>query len=920
MNFRGIATLVVSILMVSAASAAELKTLLICDFENDADVKAWDISGQSKLVTVGVTHGTKALEISGGLNAANPLKDWSAYDGLVLDVLNPGDAPVGAELMIGDAAWQQKATYWNRHNASATFGPGKTTWTIPVHGLYRGEAGSRNNDIKTDIDPANIVRLAITFNGKVIIDNMRLVSAKAPQGVWAFDMGPASQAVMLGWTAVSNQSTYNAQTGYGWNTAIMPSFARDTTFGPAMLRDFVECGGNSFRVSVPAGKYNVAVFYENSGYWDGEQAHQKVRTIEVGNQVVWKDEKPDGAANYLYRFENTEPIGVDIWDTYMAPELAKPATFEATAGNDGLTMKFSADAEWGSRVAGIVLYKSEDAQAATWVKDQLASLVTDFRGLAVPLDKPAGKFDAGDWTKVGLAAWGLKIEDSIKPNTVPDRLTAPDKLQLSRMAVLGGYETFCLAVRPLKDFGTCTLRVEGSAPGVDTSTGVIWYAMSRSFGTASYHLVPHTLRQQTTVKLPADITREIVVTCKVTDKAAAGDAKYTLVVEDASRNAILRVPMTLSVHAVKLDRDTQYTFGFFGMNPPGSLSAQQQTKALEDTLAQLKEHGMNGLSGGANFYFKGFKDGQPQIDFAEMDNFVQMARKFGFTKGIDGYGAAHLVGVNDGYEIGETGKRIAQESGTSYQDALLKIWKVVDQHARANNWPVIYYAICDETRVREVAEKELEFMQVMANVSKAYPKTLRTSGCYSVNFNKQVEDKNDMLYWHQQFFKALDISALGGHDESVMAEADKLGKEVQIYNQGTDRYSFGIYQWSEFRKGVKARWQWHLTIMHGYQFFDLDGREPDSQIICYGRNGVIPTIDFERCRQGAQDFYLYQTLWNMVQKGAGNAQARTKAQALLDGATGKIKIGQPQSITGFDPDEFNASVVAAIESLSAPAK
>ena len=165
MRFKAVITLVIGMLLVSAAGAEEPKTLIICDFENDADLKAWDISGTSKLVTEGVTHGAKALEINGSLNAAKPLQDWSAYDALMLDVLNPGDAPVGADLMIGDQAWQQKTTYWNRHNGLATFAPGKTTWTIPVKGLYRGEAGSRNNDIKTDIDPASIVRLSFTFKG-----------------------------------------------------------------------------------------------------------------------------------------------------------------------------------------------------------------------------------------------------------------------------------------------------------------------------------------------------------------------------------------------------------------------------------------------------------------------------------------------------------------------------------------------------------------------------------------------------------------------------------------------------------------------------------------------------------------------------------------------------------------------------------
>jgi hypothetical protein len=53
-----------------------------------------------------------------------------------------------------------------------------------------------------------------------------------------------------------------------------------------------------------------------------------------------------------------------------------------------------------------------------------------------------------------------------------------------------------------------------------------------------------------------------------------------------------------------------------------------------------------------------------------------------------------------------------------------------------------------------------------------------------------------------------------------MEEARRLGKAVHIYNQGRTRYSFGMYQWSEYRKGVQARTEWHLNILHGYQFFD----------------------------------------------------------------------------------------------------
>jgi hypothetical protein len=204
----------------------------------------------------------------------------------------------------------------------------------------------------------------------------------------------------------------------------------------------------------------------------------------------------------------------------------------------------------------------------------------------------------------------------------------------------------------------------------------------------------------------------------------------------------------------------------------------------------------------------------------------------------------------------------------------------------------------------------------MAKVSARFPETVRPSGAYSVDFRSRPTDENDLKLWHQRFFSALDVSSLNSHDDTVMAEAKAQGKEIHIYNQGRTRYSFGLYQWSEYQKGVKARWQWHLNILHGYQFFDLDGREPDTAMICYGRDGIYPTIHFERCREGAEDFYLYQTLHNLIEqnKQAGRKPAETqRAEELLAGLTHRVAINQRQAPEGFDPYEFKLSVVRAIQ-------
>ena len=248
----------------------------------------------------------------------------------------------------------------------------------------------------------------------------------------------------------------------------------------------------------------------------------------------------------------------------------------------------------------------------------------------------------------------------------------------------------------------------------------------------------------------------------------------------------------------------------------------------------------------------------------------------------------------------------------------MRAWRAVDEHARAAGWPTILYAMCDETRVRDVAERELDFMRMMAKVSAAFPQTVRTSGSYSVSFAARPTDPEDLIYWHQRFFEALDISSLNDHDASVMAEARRLGKEVQIYNQGTTRYSFGLYQWSEFRKGVRARWQWHLNVLHGYQFFDLDGREPDTAMICYGRSAIYPTIAFERCREGAEDFYLYQTvaltIWRAQGAWAPAADVKAFSDTLAD-MTAHVSLNQRTPPAGYDAVAMKGAVVKLLEAL-----
>ncbi len=932
------------ILALSCAPCRAEETRVLCDFEGPESLRLWEVNaGTAAFVAEGVTQGQRALQITfdpagpyhpAYINSYRLSRDWSQFDALVLDVTNPNPQPIPGYVLVGDAAWQQKgSSYWNRHNASRTLAPGRTEWIIPLRGMYRGEAGSRNNDIKRDIDPDSIVRLDFGFgargtSGRVIIDGLRLVKAARPAGVWAFDFGPPSQAVMLGWTGVSHETRYAGAQGFGWGPrggAPWDGADRDTTFGPPLLRDFCEAGGYEFHMDAPPGRYSVLVIYENCGYWGGEQAMQRTRRILADGREAWREERPDGQAHVLYRFEDVEPVGADLWDAYMAEEIARPVAFDVQVAQGGLTLRFEADRAWGSKLSALALHRTGDAAATGWLREQLDLVADEFRRTAVCLDAPAAPLAVPPaWRERGLVAWPVGIEETITPNsTPPASLAPPDGVAASGLAVRGEYEPLCVAVRPLRDLGACTVELEPLAGPSELAgeASIVRYGTSRGFNSIAYRVAPHTLRPAGTVDLAKDVTREIIVTVRTDRASPAGKYAGALKVLSAGGETLLRVPLRLSVRPVILRRDTEFLMGFFGLMPPSSVPDERRWDLLAQTLTMLREHGMNAVSGGPNWQLAGWQKGEPVIDFGEMDRFFGLLREHGFARLLNGYGGVRFVGLHErwGYEKGRVGAEVERQSGLPYEDALMRCWRAVDAHARPQGWPTIFYAMCDETRVRDKAERELEFMGMMAKVSRTFPKTVRTSGSYSVNFAARPQDRDDLAYWHQRFFEALYISSLNGHDETVMAEARKLGKGIHIYNQGRSRYSFGLYQWSEFRKGVRARWQWHLSSLHGYQFFDLDGREPDTAMICYGRDRIYPTIHFERCREGAEDFYLYQTLWDLVERARaeGRQTAAVAAAAdLLEGLTAQVKLNQREAPEGFDAGAVKARVVAAMEAVA----
>ncbi len=902
-----------AVLLVVNGRAALGGEKVIKDFETDSDVAFFDISsGKAELSGEHATPGKKSLKLAPGtyLSSSKMPRVWTGYDALEVDFFNDTGAAINLEILVGDAAWGAKRDYWNRYNASTVIPPGKSTFSLSTTGMYRGEAGSRFHDLKTPIDPGSIIRMDFGIGkaekGFVYMGKIRLIKSDIPAGIFAFDFGNESQVLQPGFKPITWNTVYTKETGYGLRSALrMENRARDNTFPTKLYRDFVELStdsqGGEFVVDLANGSYHVFIVYEDCGYWEGEAANPIKRYIEAEGKVAWSEDRGERGGTWEpdHHFENTEPKpGDDFWKLYMEYIFA-PKEFDVEVADGQLNLKFFADKPWSSKVAAVIIYpNSIKAEGEKFVKGVVEAQRTEFADNAVEIATPAGGSLEAIPAEEKSKGYIFFLTDYAKDTCLT---TVPDPAQIKReksvYAALGRSEPVSFAVRPLKDMGKAKVVVgdfKGSAGVISADkceSSVVRHLGIRRSG-ISYSILPQMLRSFTTVDLPANLTREFYVTVRVPDDAAPGEyAGSITLTSDAGLNEVLNVKLT--VLPFKLD-NSDYVFGFFGAIPDEKIGRM------------LVEYGMNSLSGGPDIGLSGWDaKKEPILDFTAMDKYMAMLKRSGFSREICGYSGLQVQHISYLKDDGFFGKW-EKETGLGYAELLKAVFDKVQAHAKEAAWLPFTYNLCDETRNEEVAANEVKQMKAIA----AAAPWLKTTGQYSVTYKDGADPKN----YHQWIFEALRSSGLNIHDESVMKKAKELGKEIYIYNQGQSRYSFGAYQWSEYSKEVRGRFQWILHIQHGFQFFDLDGREPDPSVIFYGVDGPIPTLALLRCRAGAEDFYYCQTLANLIKKNPGSPAA-AEAAAMLKSVTDRIKVNENNKPAWLDEDKFRAQCAVFILKL-----
>lgn len=845
------------------------------------------------------TEGGESLRVESGnyITTWKLPRDWSGHDSLDFDAFNDTGEVVAVHLLIGDEAWKEVkgGTYWNRHNGEFNLLPGANRVSIPVEGLYRGEAGSRNNDIKRNIDPDSIVRIDLGFTGKpgaIYLDNFRLVKGDKPEGVWAFDFGPASQTLWPGFKPVSWETEYAKERGYGLRRKQpAANWSRDDTFPTRLFQDATLLEGAEFLVDLPGGEYRVSVVFNDCGYWGGEFARHTARWITAEGREAWREDRKElaGDRHALFRFEDVEPVpGSDVAELYYDP-LFEVREFDARVTDGQLNLGFKSDAWWSTRVAAIAIHPARDRKAREWVAGVWEANRKEFiaRAAEVPLAQPEGleALPASEREK-GYLLFLPDHDEEVHFNLVPR--SGQIARGVRRAAARGEVASFTFAVRPLRDLGEVEIEpgeLKGEAGTIPASAmrpRVVRNLAKRSFNNIRWRLRPWVLDEVRNVSLSSGLTRQFWVTIAVPEDAAAGKYAGEIAI-GAGRGLKETIRIEMEVLPFTLD-EPGIPIAFYGMR--------------KEWMGFMREYGMTTVSGGPNVKFERFDEkGRPVLDFAGVDDYMRAAREAGYRDLVLSYGGpANLQGA--GYEgLPELFAEWGKPAGLDAKAAGRRIFDAIKRHSEEENWLPFLFPMADEPRVRETTARIIESVKFLKDVAP----WMKLGGSYSVD-----NRKGDDPLLHEALFRELDISLLNVHDPAIMELAEKLGKDIYIYNQGRDRYTFGAYLFSEKAKGVKGFCQWHMFATHGYQYFDLDGREPDDGIIAVRSDGIHPTLDLERVRIGVNDLRYLRTLERL---DPDNAVLKR-----LNDRLGLSERGRPEWL---DLDDLRAEVAREIVRLLA---
>ena len=863
------------------------------------------------VVSTHATDGKKALRIDRGFVSMDEKQNWSGYDYLKADVYTDAKAPLELYVEVRD---RQTRDYWTRVNYTTVVPPGKSTLIIPT-ALYVGEKSRPGRSLLLD----GITRLVFSIGDKpgasLYIDNIRLErdteTAKVLfDGLWAFDVGPAGSPVMEGFTPLDMRKTYSKGRGYGWKRA---KFWRgfDALQPDPLYRDFLCIEKGGLAIDLPLGTYHVFVNMDSpSGYW-GEYQRYRRRSILV--EGMRRSDAMDLASfkKRYFRFWDRDDLPTDnTFDTYQRPYF-KEKYYKVEVSDGQLNIDFEGE-DWACCVSAIIVFPEEKAAEGKrflkFVKERRRFHFDNMFKRVLPL--PTG--DAPQPTEAEKARGFIAFSrDWMKDVNVNDRPLPAERVQELRGAAFAGeYEPVTVSVLPLRDLGEVTLAVAdlkgprgATLPAGSIDVGYVQHRITRVTAEGSvYTITPRLIVPRRTAPVPAGVTRTFWLTVKVPANAAAGEYRGQVRLS-TERGGMLSLPLRFTVRKGTLD-PVDIPAGPWGhtINLPWydeEATAWNHDMAVK-SLKKMRAYGFTTASGLPVLTLNGFKRGVPQLDFTVGDAQMKRFKDCGFRMPVVTY--CPFNGL-DMYFKDEDALRNA--GFTDYSSFIRTLFTAIQQHAEAAGWLPVYWNIGDEPLGDDLERSAVNAEAYRRAFPKGPPFFTAASSFRGTNA------KNP----HFRLSKALHVANWNDHDAASVNLLHKVGGDWAFYNGG-NRWTYGVYMYKAAKQyAMKFRVSWHWNVAAGDPYYALDCREDDYAWCNTNPSGeLIPSVHFERLREGLDDYRRLLTLARLVRKQKGTPAARD-AEKLLADVLASFQLGQREIPAGQSFADLRARLDTAIERL-----
>lgn len=334
------------------------------------------------------------------------------------------------------------------------------------------------NSLVRRIPRALVCVLALWATGWIAVPAAQMLSTG---DILKFDIGPDGQKVFPGFTGVGPETVYNVQRGYGWTLVpkYFDSFPRWEGFPDALACDLAApsepltqkaagySGSFEFRLDVPRGEYRVAVMSGNYGYLPSEieayaydMGHKMYyrpadEIIYANGQKAWsRGFTSQSMLEEFYHDLNTVlRRGMTLWDRVV--DWRFPIrSFTAAAGKEGLVLRFE-----NMPVNAIMVWPvAREADGQAFLKQLTAQRRASFPATDItPPPSNAMPELTPEARTNGYFLFAPHWSERIYPTTIPRAEWL--KSEVRAAAAIGQFESFTVAVYPLRDLSRCRMTI-----------------------------------------------------------------------------------------------------------------------------------------------------------------------------------------------------------------------------------------------------------------------------------------------------------------------------------------------------------------------------------------------------------------------------------------------------------------------------